>query len=209
MQEEPSENLLPAQLQRIVAFALTVSVAILYAVIMTVVMVNAVNSPGWEPNANVVRAVGLLGGVLGAVVTAGFARSQPASGVFLGADHPLGGAAPSGWAAIRPSRARRNLLGLAELMGLPTRRPASPSRTGELPEEAEPPEEIIAEPARAGLAMWVAILYLAVYLVVGLASLIVSLLISEAPDVVTQAAWVWIGTALSSAYAFFGIDRQR
>ena len=192
----------PEQVKRIASLAFTVLAAILYAVLLGLAIVQTFTGQEAQFSTNMARAVGLLSGLVGSVVTAGFARSEP-GGVAHGGDRPVGDRAPGGRREEPPSLLRRNLASLANTLGLPLRgEPARAPRPG--------PGGDGSEDTQASTApVWVALLYFGVYFVVGVAAFLTALLRPASPEIVTNAGWVWLGTALSSAYSFLGLSARR
>jgi hypothetical protein len=54
--------------------------------------------------------------------------------------------------------------------------------------------------------MWIGIIYFVIYFLVGLAAFLVTIVRGSAPDVVSNAGWVWLGTVISSAYSYLGLN---
>ncbi len=197
----------PAWLQRILSLSLTILAAILYvavlggAVVRVAIEVAPVFSSGLE------RASGLLSGLVGAVVAAGFAHSKRPSSVIVHLQHPLGGRTPTAWSTLAPpSLLKAKMTSLARTLGLLPLRAPIPRNTPDESEPSTPQAPEVPEPAPA--ALWVAALYFGVYFLVGLGALIVTLVKPSVPEFIENAAWVWLGTVISSAYTFFGIDSQ-
>jgi hypothetical protein len=129
---------------------------------------------------------------------------------------PLAGHPSTAWTTLKPpSLLRAKLTSLARTLGLlPLDGSATRTTDGEQPGIPETPEapntpeapDTPNEPASTTL--WIAGLYFGAYFLVGLAALIVTLLKPSVPDMITSAAWVWLGTVISSAYTFFGLDSR-
>ena len=113
----------------------------------------------------------------------------------------MGGLALTAWNSLKPpSLLRRNLLGLAETLGVALRpRLGAPKSS---------PGDTVIEPEQVTNATWIAAVYLISYIVIGLAAFGVSLWRDAVPDLVAQAGWVWLGTTVSSTYSFFGLNSQ-
>ncbi len=162
---------------------------------------------------NMVRAAGLLSGLVGSVVSAGFANSQRPVSIQMTNSHPIGGRTLTAWYSLHhPSLIRRNFLGLASLMGLYTpSRPVPRSRTPEESPPEEPPLEEEAPPTREPLSIvvWIALLYFAIYFLVGISAFFVTIFRDSTPEIVANSGWVWLGTVISSTYSFLGIDARR
>lgn len=115
----------------------------------------------------------------------------------------MGERVPNGSYRRRPSLLRRNLASLANTIGLPLRgervRAPRPGPGGGIDDDMQ----------TSTSPVWVALLYFGVYFVVGVAAFLTALLRSGAPEIVTNAGWVWLGTAISSAYSFLGLNARR
>ncbi|MBC7235298.1 MAG: hypothetical protein H5T69_05610 [Chloroflexi bacterium] len=208
------ESLVPEQLKRMLTLTLTLVAIVLYAAILMSAMVSTLTRQEPMFSDNMERAAGLLSGLVGAVVTAGFARSKRPVATPIAVPHPISGETAASWWRLRPpSRASRNLdslgdvLGLTDLPGAPLRSAPStvPGESGEGEEEEEPapaPMPIMS------VKIWVALLYVLVYMLVGLAAFIVAIWWPSVPDIIANSAWVWFGTLISSAYSFFGLEAQ-
>ena len=197
---------IPENVRQVAALVLTVSAALLYGVVLGSAVVRTVFGPAPEFTTTMTRAANLLSGLVGAVVTAGFARSDRVAALVLEAATPR-----ALWRKLDGSGlARSNLLGLARTLGMPMRMPATRGAAPEVgaPEAGAPEGEPAADPRYAQVALWTAVLYLAVYFVVGLAALLTSIWVKHTPELVSQAGWVWLGTTVSAAYSYFGINAQ-
>jgi hypothetical protein len=206
---EQDHDLIPEQFRRMIILTLTLVAVALYAAIIVSAIVVTLTRENPQFGDNMERAAGLLSGLVGAVVTAGFARSKPSATAPISISHPLAGDTVTGWWRLRsPSLASRNLEGLGDLLGLPDVPPpkvpdAEPLAPDEDDEAPEPPPA----PAQSMSAKtWIALAYVLVYLIVGLAAFVLILWRSPAPSIVANAAWVWFGTLISSAYSFFGLE---
>ena len=190
---------MPEGIKRIVSLGFTVIAALLYAGLLGYAIVCTLTGADTQFSANMVRAAGLLSGLVGSVVTAGFARSEPGGSAQLDREGPSAGRPPGEW---RPLEAlplwRRNLASLASTLGLggEVRAPRSGAGEGSAPD-------------KVGTPVWVALLYFAVYFLVGVGAFLTGLLRSGAPEIVANAGWVWLGTAISSAYSFLGLNARR
>ena len=186
--QETSESLLPAWIQRALMLIATLTALALYAGILGMAIVRTVTQDAPEFNANMVRAASLLSGLVGAVVTAGFARSQ----------EPITLQAKSGSPLLALFKRRSNRLpnkldGLASTLGLA---PLGPRI------ERDPDSGLLS----LGAVEWVALTYVIVYFAIGVAALIVTLTQAKTHDIITNAGWVWLGTAISSTYSYLGLN---
>jgi hypothetical protein len=172
----------------------------LYAYILGMAEVRTFTEGAPVFEENLVRAAGLLSGLVGAVVAAGFAQGRTASPAPFSAAHVMGGVVRTSWISLRrPPRARAKFLGLAHLLGLPER-----PRTAARSEEGTPPAEL-APSDGATMVMAVGVLYFVVYFVVGAVALFLTITRPTVPEMITNAGWVWLGTVLSAGYAFFAL----
>lgn len=189
-------ELVPDQIRRVLTLALTIIAALLYALVLGGAVVKTFVEGEPTFTENTVRAAGLLSGLVGSVVTAGFARSRRPALVRMTTDHPLGGRAVTAWSSLRPpSLIRRNLSSLASTLGLA----ASPSAASPDDEEPEIAKSITP-------TVWIALLYFVVYFLVGLGAFMLTIWRPVVPDIISNSSWVWLGTIISSSYSFFGLD---
>jgi hypothetical protein len=210
--QNPAESVaLPDSLRKLLTLVLTVSAALLYAIVLGVAIVRTLREPSPVFSEGMVRTAQLLSGLVGSVVAAGFAQSK-------GGPYSVGGVPASGGAMGQAAslaerlgtRARAKFGGLADMLCVPTTPQPAPRRT--MPVEDAPAEQPPAdggEPASStqGLpfGVWVALLYFVVYFVVGASALLLFLFKSTVPNLVADSAWVWLGTVSSSGYAFFAL----
>jgi hypothetical protein len=199
--EESSEGaIVPEWLRSSLSLLLTVTAIGLYAYILGMAEVRTYieGAPVFEEN--MARAAGLLSGLVGAVVAAGFAQGRPPSATPVSAAHVMGGVARTGWISLQhPPRTRTKFLGLARALGLRVRQgPVARAEDGALPIDIAPSRSLTP-------VMVVGILYFVVYFVVGAAALVLTITRPAVPEIITNAGWVWLGTLLSSGYAFFGL----
>ncbi|MBN1399360.1 MAG: hypothetical protein JXA74_00900 [Anaerolineae bacterium] len=191
---------MPENVRQLTALVLTLSAALLYGLVLGSAVLRTIIGPPPDFGPNVVRMAGLLSGLVGSVVTAGFARSDPPVSVQMSASHAIGGQALSAWRSLRPlSLLKRNLLGLGQMLGV---------RVGPRLAQAPAEDDLVQETPRINLALWIGGFYLFIYMLVGLASVGVTLWIANTPEMVSQSGWVWLGTTVSSAYSFFNLNAQ-
>ncbi|MHB1296602.1 MAG: hypothetical protein ACYC4R_16610 [Anaerolineae bacterium] len=202
---------IPDTLRQALSLILTVLAAVLYAAILGSAVVRTYIEVDPTFGDGTIRAAGVLSGLVGAVVAAGFANSQRAQYQQITLDHPLGGGqAPTGWTTLKPpSRLKRKLLGLARTIGVRARQARlhtapDESTTDPTPVEGQEPET----PQKSGMAVWVAILYFAVYFIVGAAAFALAVIRPEVPELVSNCAWVWLGAVVSSGYTFFELGQS-
>ncbi|NLG26357.1 MAG: hypothetical protein GX557_00470 [Chloroflexi bacterium] len=198
MDETPRVGALPEAIQRLVTICFTVLAAALYALILGTAMVQTARGLDSTLTDGALRAVRVLGGVVGAVVSAGFAGSWRSDTVQLSAKHPMAGDARTGWFSLRPtSRFQRKFASLSRTLGFAGRVPAVL--------EAEPGSDAApAAPDRASLIM--TLTYVGVYFVLGVVAFVLVLFKQAVPEIVENSAWTWLGTVIASVYTYFGMD---
>jgi hypothetical protein len=195
MEQERDQTLLPAWIQRAIMLICTLAALGLYGGVLGTALVRTLQTAQPEFGDNMVRAAGLLSGLVGAVVTAGFARSQSLVTVQGSADD-------TGLAARKRRRSRKLQSKLASLA----------STLGLAPAEAEPlraPEAVPDAPAesrRLSAIEWIALSYFVVYFAVGVVAFVVTITRTIVPDLIANSAWVWLGTAITSAYSYLGLN---
>ena len=140
----------------------------------------------------------LLSGLVGSVVAAGFARTPPSAAPIIFHPHRWGVTAQGG-TLKPPSRFRSKFLGVAAMVGIRVQVGATTlsGRAG--------PATRRRRPGRPR-ALWVGLLYFGVYFLVGVGAFVLSVTRPVVPDLVSNAAWVWLGTVVTSAYTYFGMD---
>lgn len=189
----------PERIRHVISFALTVAALVLYAIVLGDALLRTYFLGMPELPEATTRFASLLSGLVGAVVTAGFARASRPPSVPVTAPHPLGGWAHTGWHTLRPpSRARAKLLGLSELLGL---RPA-----GLIPAQTATDEEESSRRRGLDAATYVALAYFMVYFMIGSAAFVLAFTRPEVPNLVMNAAWIWVGTIVSAGYAYVGLS---
>ena len=200
MQEDLSRPLLPDWLQRALLLLSTVAAVLLYAGILGSALVRTVTQEAPEFSDNMVRAAGLLSGLIGAVVTAGFARSQRPIAVQIVAEHPMGGQAITAWTSLQPvSLIHRNLTSLAATLGLLSARSLISRSGDDQTQQAEMTRRLSA-------VEWIALLYCIIYFVTGIAAFAITIVKPTVPGLVANSGWVWLGTAITSTYSFLGLN---
>ncbi len=194
-------GVLPEWLQRVSGAIVTVLAAILYSVVLGSAIVRTAIEGEPVFSEATLRMASLLSGLVGSVVAAGFARSRRPSAAPIIAHHPIGGGiARTGWYSLKPpSRFRSKFLGVAAMAGIRVR--VGATVLSDVPSPADPPA------AQAPTyALWVGLLYFAVYFLVGVGAFVLAVTRPAVPELVSNAAWVWLGTVVTSAYTYFGMD---
>jgi len=188
--EETQETLLPAWIQRALMLISTLTALALYAGVLGTAIAHTITQDAPTFNANMVRAASLLSGLIGAVVTAGFASSQ----------QPITLQTKSGpfFKALTGRRSNR----------LPIKLNSLSSTLGLTPRDATTQRDPLAGLTSLGLTEWIALAYFVVYFAVGVAALLVTLTRPSAHDMVSNAGWVWLGTAISSTYSYLGLNAR-
>lgn len=197
---------LPPWLRELLGLGLTISAAVLYAAILGIAILRTVQQGDPQFSTSMVRAASVLSGLVGAVVSTGFAQSRKEMPVRVAAQSPDDPTQEVVWSTSRPvSLLRRNLLGLGRTLGLPVLPMRARFATHD--EEADLTEEPT-QPQSNQVVMWIALLYFAVYFVVGVASFGLAMVRPEVPEIISNAGWVWLGTVASSGYSFFALDAR-
>jgi len=190
----------PERLRDGFSVAFTLLAAALYAYVLGSAVVRSFLEPAPEFTEGAVRIAGLLSGLVGSVVSAGFAKGKRPATASVSVEHPLGCRSRTSWQTLqRPSLLRCRLLGLSRLLGLrPLAATADPATGDETPVELDPGRGLTVN-------LWVALLYVALYFVVGAGAFVLVLTRPDTPEFLGNAAWVWLGTIVSSAYTYFGL----
>jgi hypothetical protein len=194
----------PPWVRQMVAVIMTVSAALLYALVLGIAIYRTITEPNPAFSTTMSRAAAVLSGMVGAVVTAGFARSNSGVSVQVaGIRRDLVGA-PVHWI-------KRNFFGLARTLGLPLlpelvlwTEPA-PGTVPGVPESDSPSYEVDEPTVNRG-SLAVSMLYFGVYFLVGLASFVTSIALEEVPELLSNASWVWVGSLVSTTYSFFSMN---
>jgi len=199
MDKSGSQSVVPEQIQQALSLTVTVSAGILYAAILGGAVLKTVTQGAPVFNENMVRAAGLLSGLVGSVVTAGFARGGQISSVPVG--YYEEGSERSTRAATRRRRTTSKFASLAQTLGaLPPRTPIRRDLPGE-PDVEDESTSLITR-----IALWVALFYFAIYFVIGIAAIAITFLRPMVPELVSNSAWVCLGTMLTTGYSFFALD---
>ena len=201
MDDNTPTGIIPEWLQRVSGAIVTVLAAILYAVVLGSAIARTALEGEPVFSEATLRMASLLSGLVGSVVAAGFARSRRLSAAPIIAAHRIGGSiARTGWYTLKPpSRFRAKFLGLAAMLGV--RVCVGATILSDVPSPADPPV-----PQAPNYALWVGLLYFAVYFLVGVGAFVLAVIRPSVPDLVSNAAWVWLGTVVTSAYTYFGMD---
>lgn len=195
---------LPVQIRQLTTFVITVSAALLYGGVLGAAIVRTLAEPSPLFTEGMARTASLLGGLVGSVVAAGFAQGNRPLPGMVRATRP--------WARLMSvpltvvSYGPAKLVALARLLGLPVG-PSAPSRAepgGSAPQPGVPEGADLLTSA----GVWVALLYFAVYFLVGISAFVLFLAKSHVPPLIADSAWVWVGTVSSSAYAYFGVGAR-
>lgn len=201
MDDNTSSGALPEWLQRVSGAIVTVLAAVLYAVVLGSAIVRTAVEGDPVFSEATLRMASILSGLVGSVVAAGFARGRRPSAAPIIAQHPIGGGiARTGWYSLKPpSRFRAKFLGVAAMAGV--RVQVGATVLSDVPAPTDPPA------AQApSYALWVGVLYFGVYFLVGVGAFLLAVTRPVVPELVSNAAWVWLGTVVTSAYTYFGMD---
>jgi hypothetical protein len=204
--DEFSKNeLVPAWVREVVTVGLAVSAIVLYGGILAAALYRTFTSNPPLITYGMERAAAVLGGLIGTVVTAGFARGRRTVAVQARGLRPVGAKPPSLWSRLgADTLLEGKMLGLARTVGLPV---VSASLASLAADAGGASSGAPAETERSNkLAMWLAIVYFVVYLIAGLGAFGLTVIRETVPDMVSNAGWVWLGTMVSAGYAFFGVN---
>lgn len=200
MEDIAQRRRIPDWIRQILSLTLTVAAAFLYAGILGSAVVRTFVESDPVFTEGTLRAARLLSGFVGAVVTAGFARGRRLGSTPVDVRHAMGGRTLSAWISLKPaSRIKSKLVGLAVTLGLPIERALL--RQLAAPDAEQPEVERALDSA-----VWISLLYLVLYFVIGASAFALSVVRPEVPELIANAAWVWLGTLVSSGYAFFGVN---
>ncbi len=191
---EPAQTIdVPENTKRLISLAFTILAVLLYgailggAVIKSLIDSTSVFTPG------ALRATQILSGLVGTVVTAGFARPK-SSNTSVTPQAKESKLLPKWFVQSK-------LLGLADTLGLNLR-----GLTGS--NAITPLEDEPVRAAKINTATWVAILYFVVYFLVGAGAFVITVLRAQVPEIISSNAWVWLGTLISSSYSFFALGEE-
>jgi hypothetical protein len=197
---------LPVWIKELLSLGLTISAALLYAAVLGLALWRTFHETAPEFSATMVRTASVLSGLVGTVVAAGFSRSKRQVSVHVTAQAPNDPGRDVTWTTVRRvPLIKRNLLGLAGVLGLPVL--PLESRLLPMDEDSQPPLEVT-EPAANKWATRIAVLYFVVYFAVGVCAFGLSLLRREVPEIIANAGWVWLGTLATAGYSFFAVDSR-
>ncbi len=198
------EDLAPPWLQQFVSAIMTASAALLYGMVLGVAIFRTIQEVDPIFSVTMSRAAGILSGLVGTVVAAGFSRSGRGIALQVAGPTKVVVRTPIHWI-------KRNFFGLADTLGLPLvpeivlwtdlGEPEEPGYP--MPEE---PEYEIDEPTVNKVSLGIAVLYFGVYFFAGLGAFGLSVIRPAVPELISNAAWVWIGSLVSSGYTFFAIN---
>jgi hypothetical protein len=176
MDDNTSNGTLPERLQRAAGAIVTVLAAVLYAVVLGSAIVRTAIEGEPIFSEMMLRMASLLSGLVGSVVAAGFARSRRPSATPIVTTHPIGG-------------------GIART-GWYSLRPPSRFQA-----------KFLGVAAMVGVRVQSGAPTLSdVYFVVGVGAFLLTITRATVPELVSNAAWVWLGTIVTSTYTYFGMD---
>jgi hypothetical protein len=188
------------------AVVMTASAAMLYAIVLGVAIYRSLTEGDPVFSEMMTRTAAVLSGVVGSVVTAGFARSGRGVSVQVAGIRRDLVDAPIHWI-------KRNFFGLASTLGLPLLPElvlwTEPDESLPVDDPAhDAPSYEVDEPAVNKASLIISVLYFGVFFLVGLAAFVTSIALSEVPELLTNSAWVWLGSVVSSGYSFFALDSE-
>ncbi|NLV74688.1 MAG: hypothetical protein GXY52_08400 [Chloroflexi bacterium] len=184
----------PDNIKRLVSLSFTLLAALLYGAILGGAVVMTLLDSSAEFTGGATRAVQILSGLVGTVVTAGFARARQPNAVTVrprNHEHAL----LSKW------KIQTKMLGLADVLGLNLHGLTLDSDVTTL--EDEPVRAV-----KINTATWVGIAYFAIYFVVGAGAFALTMLRMNVPEIISNSAWVWLGTIISTSYTFFALNED-
>jgi hypothetical protein len=202
MDNTPIPRVIPDLLQQVLVQVLTLAAALLYLGILGYAIVKGFMGSDLAFTEGAMRAAQLLSGLVGSVVTAGFARARLPTGAVNIPREINGRPAAGQRRPLSSSRTRLKFVGLGEAIGfrvqasLPDR---SPAGEGEEPGPQPAPQV-------SPLSLWVGLIYFGVYFLVGMGAFALILIRSEVPEFLTNSAWVWLGTLIAAGYSFFSLS---
>lgn len=189
----PSQSIEPPeQAKRLISLFFTLLAALLYGAILGGAVVKSLFNSTAVFNEGALRATQILSGLVGTVVTAGFARGKSSN---------LSPTTPLHESAFLPHwHLQGKLLGLADTLGLYI---GGLTASNIVPEEDEP-----VRASKVNTATWVAGVYFVVYFLVGAGAFLITILRAQVPELISNSAWVWLGTLISSSYSFFALGND-
>jgi len=196
----------PPWLRQLAASVMTASAAVLYAIVLGIAIYRTLSESNPEFSETMVRAAAALSGLVGSVVTTGFARSGKGVTVHIAGLKRDLVRSPIHWV-------KRNFFGLADTLGLPLlpeivlwTEPAEPGTQD--PTTGGSPAYEVDEPAVNRWSLVIAVLYFGLFFIVGLACFITSIVRAQVPELLSNAAWVWLGCIISAGYSFFALNSE-
>ncbi|MHB1356439.1 MAG: hypothetical protein ACYCZF_10740 [Anaerolineae bacterium] len=192
-EKEPSDSIEPPEhAKRFLSLFFTLLAALLYGAILGGAVVKSLFDSTAVFNEGALRATQILSGLVGTVVTAGFARGKSSN---------LSSATPLHEKAFLPTwYSQGKLLGLAETLGL--------NLGGLTANSIAPLEDEHVRITKVNTATWVAGIYFILYFLVGAGAFLVTILRPQVPELISNSAWVWLGTLISSSYSFFALGND-
>jgi hypothetical protein len=198
MDNAPATRIIPDWLQQTLSLVLTLAAALLYLAILGYAIIRSFVETEPVFTMGATRAAQLLSGLVGSVVTAGFARGKRLPVGPVSADHPMGGLTSTSWTRLKPpSRTSRKFMGLGELVGFRAL-PGAPQKSRLEEGEGE-------QPLVSSLSLWVGLVYFGVYFLVGIGAFALIMIKTEVPEFIGNSAWVWLGTMAAAGYSFFSL----
>ncbi len=201
--DEFSRNgLVPTWVREIVTVGLAICVIVLYGVLLGTALYRTLHSDTPFITNGMERSAAILSGLVGTIVSVGFASGRRVATVQARGLRPVGADKPSLWERLGAGAlVQGKMLGLARTVGLPV---VSASVAGLAADQGGGAGASEANTNR--LSMWLAIVYFVVYFLIGLGAFLLTVMRESVPDMVSNAAWVWLGTLVSAGYAFFGVN---
>ncbi len=214
----------PPWMRQLVSVVMTISAALLYAVVLWVAIYRTFSEGDPVFSLMMSRAAGVLGGLVGAVVAAGFSHSGRGISIHVAGPRRHLVRHPIHWVKC-------NFFGLAKALGLPllpeivffTDHPGAIPPDAERPGEDDPMQPApleppldepepdgrwfeIDEPTLNKVSLGISVLYFAIYFLTGFGAFGLAVARANVPDLISNAAWVWLGSLVSSGYSFFALN---
>jgi hypothetical protein len=190
---QPNQGIeVPEHAKRLISLSFTLLAALLFGAILGGAVIKSLINSSAVFSDGALRATQILSGLVGTVVTAGFARGKTSN---------LAPATPFNKTSLLPRlHLEGKLLGLADTLGLYI--------GGLTASNIAPIEEEHVRAAKVNTATWVAGIYFVIYFLVGAGAFLLTILRAQVPEIISNSAWVWLGTLISCSYTFFALGNE-
>jgi hypothetical protein len=191
--KEPNQSIEPPeQAKRLISLSFTILAVLLYGAILGGAVIKSILSSTAVFTEGALRATQILSGLVGTVVTAGFARGKSSNLSPTASQHDKG--------FLPLWYIQGKLLGLADTLGLYI---GGLTASHIAPEEDEPVRVL-----KVNTATWIAGVYFIIYFLVGAGAFAITILRAQVPEIISTSAWVWLGTLISGSYSFFALGNE-